>query len=311
MEINYIIQAHKNPGQVRRLIDRLNGEGVYFFIHIDAKADIVPFEQAFLGLENIHLLAERVNVLWGDISQVEATLLSINKILEDQREGYCVLLSGQDYVLRPSAELGSFLDQHAEMNFISMIPMTPTYPWPKGYQRINQYNYHPRNEGVRVLSAWSIWDKGFYSKNNFRSIYYWLKRGNYMILFKMFIKRNFPSHVKPFAGSQWWALPVSSIRLIQSFLEKNPGYLEYHKYSHVPDEIFFHSILGSLLEQSKIRNSLTYVNWHRKGVRLPVVFDHADLDELLEQKECFFARKFDVDKDDQILDMLDKHVLDK
>jgi len=40
MKIAYIILAHKNPDQIKRLVLRLNTEGTSFFIHIDKKAII-------------------------------------------------------------------------------------------------------------------------------------------------------------------------------------------------------------------------------------------------------------------------------
>mgnify|MGYP000930506054 CR=1 FL=1 len=47
------------------------------------------------------------------------------------------------------------------------------------------------------------------------------------------------------------------------------------------------------------------MNWERKGVPLPVLFTQNDFEELTSQKEYFFARKFDMDVDTDILDKLD------
>ena len=55
----------------------------------------------------------------------------------------------------------------------------------------------------------------------------------------------------------------------------------------------------------KIKPSLTYVNWERKGVELPVLFKEDDFEELTSQKEKFFARKFDTKVDVEILNKLD------
>ena len=53
MRIAYMIAAHTDPIQLRRLVISLNGEDIEFFIHIDKKNDIQPFLRE-LNLENVH-----------------------------------------------------------------------------------------------------------------------------------------------------------------------------------------------------------------------------------------------------------------
>ena len=53
---------------------------------------------------------------------------------------------------------------------------------------------------------------------------------------------------------------------------------------------------------------LTYVNWERVEEELPVTFTSTDFNELAQQTNFLFARKFDMDVDAQILDLLDSHV---
>jgi hypothetical protein len=96
------------------------------------------------------------------------------------------------------------------------------------------------------------------------------------------------------------------------FLENNPKYIKYHKYSLLPDEMFFQTIMMNLAKKDssiKIKNnSLTYANWIKKDCSLPVTFVANDFDELKEnsKKEKFFARKFDADIDEEIMNLLDK-----
>ena len=58
----------------------------------------------------------------------------------------------------------------------------------------------------------------------------------------------------------------------------------------------------------KIKPSQTYVNWERKNVALPVTFNDKDLQEL-SQVDQLWARKFDVDYDEKILDLVDENLL--
>ncbi len=60
----------------------------------------------------------------------------------------------------------------------------------------------------------------------------------------------------------------------------------------------------------KIDESLTYVNWSRQNCPLPVTFEANDFDELFEQPpKKIFARKFDMEFDHQILNRIDKKII--
>ena len=44
--INYIILVHKNPFQLIRLINKLSGNHVSFYVHVDKLVDSRPFLEA-------------------------------------------------------------------------------------------------------------------------------------------------------------------------------------------------------------------------------------------------------------------------
>lgn len=73
-----------------------------------------------------------------------------------------------------------------------------------------------------------------------------------------------------------------------------------------PDEMFFHTILLNSHHKDRINNrSLHYHRWETPSH--PIVFAREHLDELEEARaDFFFARKFDQEKDGEILDLLDQ-----
>src|SRR5690606_28979723 len=92
----------------------------------------------------------------------------------------------------------------------------------------------------------------------------------------------------------------------------NPDYMAYHRYSLLPDEIFFPSIIKHLEKDMKfkIQPSITYTNWVKKGRSLPVTFleeDTAELEQVPSDK--LMARKFNMSSESGILDILDKQNL--
>ena len=107
-----------------------------------------------------------------------------------------------------------------------------------------------------------------------------------------------------YGGCQWWAFPIESIEYILNFLVVHPDYVDFYKYSFVPDELFFHTIVGNTPELiEKVQKSVTYVDWEN-GPFYPAIFDMSYYDKLIIRDELF-ARKFDCNLDSTILDSID------
>lgn len=312
MEINYIILAHKNPGQVRRLVEKLDGINCNFYLHVDKSAAISPFIDELSHLEKIYILPEekRQATIWGDIGLVKATLNSLEQILADGRAGFCVLLSGQDYPIKSNGAIKSFLTNNLRTNFISTFPI-PSGRWANdGMKRLTLYKFNISNRRKHSVVLPSVFEKRFYTPKCFKSILQLTMAGKFKFLTKIFKKREIPGYIAPFGGEHWWALPIETVSKIFDFLKVHPAYYTYHEDTSLPEEIFFHSIVMHLAGQDPemvVEPSLTYVNWERKNVALPVTFTQNDLDELKGQPDnMLFARKFDIGVDENILDLIDE-----
>ena len=316
MEINYIILAHKNPLQIQRLIDKLYTADCYFYIHIDKGTSIKPFIDALAYKPNIFFIDDQYREYgtWGDIGIVKATIAILSKIVEDKRKGYCVLISGQDYPLKNNKDIAHFLKTNYGDHFIAIYPL-PHIGWGAqgGLDRLNEYKINLSRTRMDFVQLPSLFEKGFYKKATIGKLNKLLKGTHYSNLLKLFVKRRLTQALKPYGGGQWWAFPIETVKDILEFIHSNPEYLEFHKYTLLPDEIFFHSILMHLKEKNEniiIKPSITYVNWIRKNSSLPVTFQKEDYEELeKESKFKLIARKFDIDKDKEILDIIDNELL--
>ncbi|MDH2207311.1 MULTISPECIES: beta-1,6-N-acetylglucosaminyltransferase [unclassified Empedobacter] len=69
----YLIQAHQYPHQLLRMINSLQDTDVVFYIHIDIKSDLNLFTSVIKS-DNVFFIKDRVDCIWGDFSQVKATL---------------------------------------------------------------------------------------------------------------------------------------------------------------------------------------------------------------------------------------------
>lgn len=288
MEITYLILCHKDPASVERLIDRLDSPGVSFMVHPDAKAGEFPLKER----PNLTVLekSRRVSVGWGDFGMIRAELELIDSYLASGAEGYAVLLSGQDYPIRPNAEIRSFFAGQ-DRDYISILPHEL-----QRYRRCskrNDINYRPwmfrQTFAVRLL----------------RNLYIALT-GGYYRTFGCFRRENTTGLTFEF-GSQWWALRTETLRWIKGFIEERPQVTEFFSKAMVPDECFFQTVFAASPFAGTAANTVTYTNWDGGGHH-PKTLTEEDLAVLINSRSCLFARKFDPGVSDGLKDRLDKMI---
>jgi hypothetical protein len=314
MTINYIILVHRSPNQIKRLITALQGTCTRFFLHVDKKADILPFKKELENLPDIFYVPDdkRCTGQWGGIELVEATLNTLAIVPHDTEKSYYVLLSGQDYPIRSAAEIETFLVENYGNEYIDIFPMPSKQWWPAPYgmDRVNKYIFRKSSSRYDFVLFPSLLEKEFYKPFFLKELAKLIIRGKINFAGKLFKRRQFPVYLKPYGGHQWWAITQETIQLILCFLKSHSDYLTYHQDSLVPDEIFFQSIVKYILpENAPIKPCLTYANWTRKAEVLPITFTAQDIDELkMQSTEYLYARKFDSDKDKEILALIDQEL---
>lgn len=315
MDISYIILAYKLPEQLKLLVNALNSSNVYFYIHVDKKIQIAPFHEALSGFKNVYFLAEkeREHSIWGDIGTTKATINAMRKIIADKRTGHCVLLSGQDYPIKSNACIKSFFELGgADTDYISLFSL-PNNSWAEegGLGRLKYYKINLSFQAGDYVFLASIYDSAFYSLYTLKVIYHLLKRKKIRHLFKAFKKRKYNRFPKPYGGEHWCALSVNTVKSCVVYTDANSDFLKFHEDTFIPEEIYFHTLVMFLKGTQKaesIRPQITYANWSRENVVLPVTFSESDFEELKNlPPDKLFARKFDIGIDDKILRNLDDY----
>ncbi|WP_304296320.1 beta-1,6-N-acetylglucosaminyltransferase [Capnocytophaga leadbetteri] len=312
MQKNYLILAHKNPEQLCRMIKTLDDGVSTFFIHVDAKVAIEPFKALLQG-EHIVFIDKRERCVWGGFLIVQATLHLMEAAAKAQSKGFFILMSGQDYPIKPIEELNVFLERNQEYDFMKFAPLESCWERKLVKDKLERYQIlHSERRGnsdcYPPFYQSSIWQK-------FTILWHLVKRrlslNNFKILYKASYRKA--PFMQLYAGSQWWALSEKTFYTLLDYLSKNGKEMkDYFQFTSCPDEIYFQSILVNLQTTHKwikIKPSITYVNWEREGVDLPVLFRKSDLEELSLQKDKFFARKFDTNIDEEILNLIDKTML--
>jgi hypothetical protein len=272
----FIVSAYKNLDQLVRLVDRLSTGRNVVFIHVDRKTDdgaYGRFAASLAGRPAVHLL-ERHICHWGGFGHVRATLKGIDALLaRGLAFEHLVLLTGQDYPIKPLPAIERFFEENRGRSFMAYNPL-PTEWWsPRGGLDRVEYR-HWRWRGRHVRLPW---------------------------------KRRFPAGLRPFGGGAYWCLSRACVEYVSKFIEARPEVVEFFKHVDVPDEIFFQTvIMNSDLADSVVNDNLRYIDWTR-GPR-PALLEARDLEALRESPKLF-ARKFDVFHDEEVLDLIDRHLL--
>lgn len=148
-KVVYLILAHRFPSQVKRLVERLQGDSAKFYIHVDIKTEIGQFQKLFDDRKDVIFLQERFACRWGTFGLTEATLSGVSEIDKEEKTfDHLVVLSGQDYPIRSKEEFIQFLGNNREKSFVHRAPMDSLNN-PELLTRIEKYYLNiPFNKAV-------------------------------------------------------------------------------------------------------------------------------------------------------------------
>lgn len=293
MKKAYIILAHKNIEQLLRLVKRLDDHFSLFYIHIDKKLN-------FLDLELLTRLPGRVQIMdrmvtrWAGFSLVEATLKAMRAAKDSQINFHTItLLSGQDYPIKSNDYINKFF-QHSEQRIFMEHFKIPNYEkWqPRGgMYRLDKYFF-----GLKPHQLFSS-----------RAV-------NLVSRYVPFLRRNQPKNLQPYAGSQWWTIDSYALDYILHFVDQNPGYSKYHRSTFAPDEVFFQTILLNATDEritkSIVNDNKRFARWQTENISHPEFLNAGAFDNII-NSPALFARKFDLEQNPEIFELIDKCCLSK
>ena len=273
--IAYIVSAYKLPAQLERLLRQLDAPGATFAVHVDRKTSRATWDEMVSRCRDLDVVwLSRHRSQWGGFGHVRATLKGIDHIVgNDIPFDYAVLLTGQDYPLRPPVEIASHLGATNGRSFMRHLPL-PWAPW-------------GARGGLDRIEDWHV--------ITYRRLHLALP-----------LRRKIPGGLDPYGGSAYWCLSRTLIHFVHGYLRQNPDYVRFFEHVFVPDELFFQTIImNSQLRDTVDNDDLRYLDWTREPA--PAVLTLADLPAILGSGQLF-ARKFDETVDSTVLDALDRHL---
>ncbi|PMO31950.1 beta-1,6-N-acetylglucosaminyltransferase [Vibrio breoganii] len=287
-----LILAHDNFSCIYEWSKFLQDEDIHFYLHVDKKVKLTPeLNLMFSEINNFTLLndTERVVVNWGGRSQVDAMLVLLKKAFKSEHNySNFQFLSGHDYPIVDSVNLKAKLDPYSSNIRIDRVIS--------------------KNSSKRITNL-NLYDIAFLNPKNNSGIVSRLCKYLCSVVSLIPIQRM-KEDFTFVHGSQWLALNKESAGLVLNFLDTNPWYYSYFKYSFGSDEIFIHSILYNsdslVLEQEYIGVSeeeksnnmlygLHYIDWMAPnntsgGPRLLSMNDLKSIIQYRDRGACFVRK---------------------
>jgi len=281
--IAYCIVAYKDPELIARIVNRLQTDSDFTYVHFDTS----------IGKQRFHdwkrLIQEKcpnkdieiVSIFrckYMSFGIVDSVLSSM-KYFDNLDYDYYINLTSGCYPLKSACAIKKEFD-HQDSIFMEVFEM-PFKGWYKGgmFRLENRFYFFPR------------------------------RKYPYSRLFRIpRLKKELPYNLKPYGGSGWFCSPKDVVRYILNFVEQKPSVKEFFKRTAIPDEIFFQTILMNSAYRSRIvDDNKRYIDWSNGIGSSPTILTKGDFEKLRKSNKLF-ARKFDPTIDKEILDIIDQYI---
>lgn len=286
----YLIMAHNNPYILKKLLNLIDDKRNDIYLHIDKKSKLFNVQEINNIVKNSNLyFTKRIDVRWGDFSQIECEYLLLKESKNKNYE-YYHFISGVDLPLKTQDEIHDFFQKN---NGKEIVQLTTDEIINKrnAYYRISRFHFFQK-----IAKSNRRLERTFYNafQNVFMPIQSILK-----------VDRIKKLDIKVGYGANWVSITNDFANYV---LKQETWVRKVFKYSLCADELF----IQTLLVNSKFKENvykepsnnfngdacMRYIDWKRGN---PYVFKEEDLERLLKSR-MLFARKFDVETNKKIID---------
>lgn len=295
MKIAYVVLSHQHPEQVLRLARtlRTGSPSCTLVIHHDDRR-VGLDEAALSALGGVERVLPPTPVAWGWTSQLDALLRCLRHALERAEFEWLVVLSGQDYPIRPLPESErELMEGEFDAYLEGFVVEPPT--WSRGaadeFARRYFYRYRTVPPPGRVLRRAVSAARPLLT---LRELPWGTVLG----------RRCAGPGVPVRRGADWLTLSRRAAELV---VGAPPALVRHYRHALMPTESFPHTVLYAEPSLRLSGDPRRFSAW-TPGSRHPAVLGVADLDAMLASGTPF-ARKFDPSVDARVLDELDRVVL--
>jgi hypothetical protein len=311
MKILYLIQTHKNPDQIYRLVKTIRKSSSSSVIVISHDSAAAPLDLAPLN----GLPGEPIQCLYaksgrGDLSLVLAYLEALEWIYNQKIEfDWLVNLSGQCYPTQPLQHLHQFLTTTEYDGFLEHFELfVGDVPWSLQTSR-DRYLYHYWRSGIQLDQWQRATLKPLKMIINSTQPLIRMHWYNDELMLGRRVPDPFSHQLIGYGGSYFHILSSQCVQFLYHFSNSDSGkqLIEFYKKAWVPVESVLQTVLINYGAFKFCNHNKRYMNWTKTSYGHPGIVTSENYGELTDEN-IFFARKFDIKLDSEILDRLDQRI---
>ena len=300
MKIAYIFLVHKDPKQIKRLIDSISETGD-FYIHVDKKSDFASFENEFRDYSNVFFTTKRYSVWWAGFSMIKGYMAGLlDAFGSDKGYDRFVFMTGQDYPLMTNAQILEEFENNRSTEYIMAYNIaTSTIPTDKN----------------KILKNWYF---DFFFNSSFLARCY--RSFMYRVITKNFTREELrvPLNgklVDPYFGQMLSAFTREGTELILDTYLHDKKFNKVMKKVHAAVESYWQTIIfNSPLRKNTVQNGEEHEITEHFGWA-PLHYHNYDVDtsvytakdfEELKNSGYMFCRKVVLGVSDELMDLIDE-----
>jgi hypothetical protein len=312
----YYLQTHNRPAQVTRLVEVITAGSPGALVLISHDAAGTPLDvPALRALGNVHVLLGRGG--YGDFTHLDRYFAAVDWLdANDIDYDWLENLTGQDYPLRPLAEIEAALAASDSDGYLVYSPVFPDRMRAGADRGAPGYRLcRPVDATLRYDYRYWRWGKPSETKLRLMRplmvinlLQPWLKFHNSYAAVGIKIRHSvFGPDFPCYGGSFFCTLRASAARYVRDYARANPDVLDFFKTVLAPEEVFLHSVLVNSGKFRFTANAKRYIDWTGQRHTHPRTLGLEDLPTML-ASDAHWARKFDLARDPELFDQLDRRV---
>jgi len=278
MRFACLIVTYTSAELTIRMIKKLDNGDFDFYIHLDKKVDINT-HKALFDMPNVIFIKDRIDVKWAGYTVVQASFNGLREIrASGKKYEFINLLSGQDYPLKSADYISKFLSTQVGKQLIKHWDFETE--WDEAFARIHKYHFT---------------DKAF--------------KGRYLLqrIINSIVKRKPPTDLRFYGtSSTFWTLTPECAYYVMEYIEARPKFERFLKFTWGSDEFIFQTIImNSHWKEQVHNNNYRYIDWSGGGSH-PKLLTTEDYEKII-VTDNILGRKFNMDVDAHVLDLIDEH----
>lgn len=216
---------------------------------------------------------------------------------------WLVNLTAQDYPVTPVPKIEAFLSEAPCDGFIRHWDVaSPANPWSRSKARHRYWHRYRRlpDSAMPVLRL-------LRPLTGVLPIHFSLDYGPIVGVRRL--RTPFHDGFRCYGGWAWFSLRRRAAVYLRDFLVRNPEVEAHYKTCVTPDESVVQTVLANAGQFHLVDDDLRYIDYSRAVRGSPRTLTMADF-PLLATGRYHFARKFDLDIDREVLDRIDRELLE-